>query len=81
MNKTQRFTIWLKGFLDATGPNPTTDQVKTIKETLNIIFEHAIKKEEINEKEDYNEFSVNDITGNDISSGMFPSENDVVYRC
>lgn len=43
MSKTQRFSIWLKGFLDACGNKPTDEQVATIKDVLNSLFEHVIE--------------------------------------
>ena len=41
MTSTQRFAVWLKGFLDACDNNPTEKQVAKIKDVLNSIFEHV----------------------------------------
>ena len=53
MTKTQRYVIWLKGFLDACDNKPTDKQVEIIKGVLNSLFEHEalppkseVKKEE-----------------------------------
>ena len=40
MNKTQRYVIWLKGFLDACDGAPSEKQVQIIKGVLNSLFEH-----------------------------------------
>ena len=57
LNKTQRYVIWLKGFLDACDNKPTDKQVEIIKGVLNNLFEHEAlpskpeaKKEEKYEK-------------------------------
>ncbi len=42
MNKSQSFVIWLDGFLSATDNNPTTEQVKKIREKLDDVFEHVV---------------------------------------
>jgi hypothetical protein len=44
MNKLQTFVIWLDGFLDATGPQLTTEQTTTVKNKLNKIFEHVAEE-------------------------------------
>ena len=41
MTSTQRFAVWLKGFLDACDNKPTEKQVAKIKDVLNSIFEHV----------------------------------------
>ena len=49
MNKLQTFVIWLDGFLDATGPQLTTEQTTTVKNKLNKIFEHVAEEPSFNE--------------------------------
>lgn len=39
--KAQKYVIWLQGFLEACGKNPTPEQVLIIKTKLNDLFEHA----------------------------------------
>lgn len=81
-NKAQRYVVWLKGFLDATGNTLTDTQVITMKSTLDSIFEHEAKKEV--ESKEIKKSQTSDISYYDYipsSSGIFPSERDTVLRC
>lgn len=41
LDKTQRYVIWLKGFLDACDDAPSHAQTEIIKGVLNNLFEHV----------------------------------------
>lgn len=85
MTKTQNYVIWLQGFLDACDGTPTKKQVLTIKNKLNDIFEHVAEQpkedkptlEELGDKHGFPVYH-DGITNH---GGIFPSEENVVYRC
>lgn len=87
MNKLQTFVIWLDGFLDATGPQLTTEQTTTIKNKLNNIFEHVAEEPSINEgSQNPTLEELGEQHGFKVKPG-FPGEHNgrdedgVLYRC
>jgi len=87
MTKTQRFVIWLNGFLEACEENPNPEQVEKIKARLNDIFEHVAvkptevetKKESLQELGEKYKFQVNE--GFPSKTNHWGNESGVLYRC
>jgi hypothetical protein len=85
MTKTQRYAIWLKGFLDACDGMPTEKQVIIIKETLNSLFEHVAEEpttvpiEHIKEK--IQELETKIPSGFPSGFVSFEEPKQVLFRC
>jgi len=85
MTKTQNYVIWLQGFLEACDETPSKKQVQTIKNKLNDIFEHVAEQpkeekvtlQELGKKHNFPVYE----DGVTNHNGLFPSEDDVKYRC
>ena len=82
MTKTQKYVIWLDGFLEACEKSTTEDQTKIIKDKLNGIFDHVaeppkgkLSLQDLGKTHGFDVFETPPSTwpGND--------ESGVVYRC
>ena len=72
MTKTQRYVIWLKGFLDACDNKPTDKQVEIIKGVLNSLFEHEALPPKVEKKKE---------KPKDVWESSWEPERPAVYRC
>lgn len=84
MTKTQRFIVWLSGFLEACEEQPTPEQVEKIKSRLNDIFEHVAEEpktqkltlEELGKEHDFEVYP-----GFPPKTNMWGGSGKELYRC